>query len=176
MNCAKCLELISQSLEGALPPREAAEMKGHLAACSGCRTEMALQRRITEALAATGEPGLAADFAERVSKQAFARRRLERPAPRWDYAMPVAAVASLLVLAIIHRGDIAAVVAPPLAAAGRTAVEAAGRIGALSGGAASAAGSAGRPAAGLLELWGPIACAAAIMLWASARVYAVIRR
>jgi anti-sigma factor RsiW len=176
MNCQDYIELIARKLEGSLSAGEVSGLASHLATCARCRAEAVLQTGIAGALVWQGEPELAADFAERVSRRALALPRAEKPARRWDYLMPIAATASLLVLVVIHRGDIAATLASPLAAVGKGTASAAGWIGAMFAEMSGVAGSADIPAASLIGLWGPLVCAAAIVVWASSRVYAVIRR
>jgi anti-sigma factor RsiW len=176
MNCADCIELIARKLEGSLSATESSALEGHLVACPRCRAEEALQARIAQALALPEDAALAAGFAQVVSNRAFSRARGEKRQKPWGYLIPVLATATLLVLAILYRANIAGVLAPAFSVVGQLAEAAFTWVGSALGGASGQASAAARPAAGLLAIWGPLACAAAIVILASSRIFTLARR
>jgi anti-sigma factor RsiW len=62
-------------LEGVLPTRRSSRVEAHLAACGGCRRELAEWEGLADSLAALGRLGPTAGFGERVMTQ------LRRPVP-----------------------------------------------------------------------------------------------
>jgi anti-sigma factor RsiW len=48
--CVELVELLTDYLEGALPPAEAAAVEAHLAACAGCRRYLDQMRATIDAL------------------------------------------------------------------------------------------------------------------------------
>jgi anti-sigma factor RsiW len=54
--CREFVELVSDYLEGTLPPRQRARMDAHLAECDGCSGYLEDMRRLVGSLHATPEP------------------------------------------------------------------------------------------------------------------------
>ena len=68
-DCRDLVEAVTDFLEGALPPDEAATVVQHLAGCTGCATYVDQARATVAALAARGslpEPPLPAATVERL--------------------------------------------------------------------------------------------------------------
>ena len=55
LSCQELVELVSDYLEGALPPRERARFEAHLDGCPGCRIYVAQMRQTLTAVRATAE-------------------------------------------------------------------------------------------------------------------------
>jgi anti-sigma factor RsiW len=176
MNCADCVELIARKLEGSLSATESSCLESHLAVCPRCRAEVALQTGIAQALALPEPAGLPAGFAQTVSNRAFSRARGEKRQRAWGYLIPIATTATLLVLAILYRANIAGVLAPSLSVVGQLADAAVGWLGSALGGVSVQAPAAAKPAAHLVGIWGPLACAAAIVILASSKIFTLARR
>jgi anti-sigma factor RsiW len=115
-------EQLDEYLCGWLAPDEAAEFEGHLAGCSACREQSAVQRRIDRLLAegATGIEPIPAALADRIERGVRAARRRRRVG--WVCALTAAAG---IVLALgfwgaprlsFLRHDARPVVAAPVAA------------------------------------------------------------
>jgi anti-sigma factor RsiW len=59
MTCQELVELVTDYLEGALPPADGARFEAHLAACPGCETYLEQMRStiaVTQASGAVVEP------------------------------------------------------------------------------------------------------------------------
>jgi anti-sigma factor RsiW len=59
LSCQELVELVTDYLEGALPPEEVARFEAHLAACPGCETYLEQVRTtiaVTEATAGLTDP------------------------------------------------------------------------------------------------------------------------
>jgi predicted anti-sigma-YlaC factor YlaD len=180
MKCAEYVEWIARKLEGSLPAVETRELEDHLVICPRCRAEALLQAGIARALSEPGleskEMALAPDFAERVSSRAFEQARRERRSRRWGYLMPVAVNATLLLLAIVYRASVATAIKPSLSAIANWGTATAGWVQIAFRGATGPAPTLDASAAYLLGTWGPLACAAAVLILASSRIYEVSRR
>jgi predicted anti-sigma-YlaC factor YlaD len=109
MNCEHARRLLASFLDGRLSGDLSREVRGHLAACAGCRSGLSSLDRV-EALTAFDEAiEPSADLPRRFrSRLAEHRRRLERPAARdrsllnrylaWGWQRQFAAAASLVLL------------------------------------------------------------------------------
>jgi anti-sigma factor RsiW len=95
--------------DGALSPEREAEVARHLAGCPGCRAE---RERIAGALAALARlpapPDPSPDFGARLEARLARERRpgfaARLAAWRWRLAVPAAAAAALVSLAVVERG------------------------------------------------------------------------
>ena len=175
MNCDDCVDRIARRLDGSLSQDEERALAGHLAECPACRAELLLQQGIAESLRAAPAPALASDFTRRVTSRAFAEDRYRARARRWGYFIPVAAFAVVVLVAAAYRAEIAGALAPVVAAVGGTMGAAARWIGVAAGRVSSPA-TPQPVAARALAIWGPLACAAVIVMLASSRIYALRRR
>ena len=70
MNCNKLVERITDYLEGALPPAEAARIDAHLRVCDGCQTYLDQMRQTIAALGHLPRESLSEE-AERALLAAF---------------------------------------------------------------------------------------------------------
>ena len=61
MTCKALVELVTEYLEGALPPAEVARFEGHLAGCPHCRVYLAQMRLTIRALGHLPADALPAD-------------------------------------------------------------------------------------------------------------------
>jgi anti-sigma factor RsiW len=50
LNCNELVELVTEYLEGTLPPTERRRFEEHLGVCSGCRTYLAQMRQVVQAV------------------------------------------------------------------------------------------------------------------------------
>ena len=187
MKCSEMIDLIARRLEGALSDQEARALDAHLLECSACRAELRLQQTIEECLRVPPTAALSPDFGARVARRVFAQARREERERRIGYIVPVVANAIVLVLAILYRGAISEALAPvfsslgsSLGAATRSMVDVAGA--ALSHASTQAStytsAQAGPSSAHLTQILGivaPIACAAAVLVIASSRIFALRR-
>ncbi len=107
MNCRKELELMEAMIDGRLPPREAAEVREHVAACASCAAEERSLRRVgellrlwTSARVADGGAGLEALWTRVAAgiEERRDERRLAAIARKWFW---VPATAALAVLALL---------------------------------------------------------------------------
>jgi anti-sigma factor RsiW len=55
LSCQELVELVTDYLEGALPPAERERFDAHLAVCSGCRAHLAQMRTTLKLVGATGD-------------------------------------------------------------------------------------------------------------------------
>jgi anti-sigma factor RsiW len=124
--CERARDRIDPYLEDELPRREAAEVESHLAGCADCRAELAIARRLREALR-TGLPMLACP--PEVTARVLAIAREEAAAPRrWRSwlgtgtlrpALAAAALLALLLAApLLYRAVVQAPAEAPQLAAG----------------------------------------------------------
>jgi predicted anti-sigma-YlaC factor YlaD len=111
MNCDQARPKLSELLDGTLPARAAAALKGHLAACAGCRREKALLALAVEGLSLLPARRPSAAFDARVLAAASAARHARPRLAVW--AMNAAASATILWTAVL-----AAFARPRLSVAG----------------------------------------------------------
>ena len=110
MACAEFEDLILDYCEGAASPADGALLESHVAACSGCRAELALQQeldlRLTKSLV---RPSLSPAFAGRLA----ARMAVERRSPRLRWLprildgigyLSLASAAGYLIQQLPHAG------------------------------------------------------------------------
>jgi anti-sigma factor RsiW len=64
--CKELVELVTDYLEGRLPPREQVRFETHLAQCSGCRTYLEQMRQTIRALGHLSEESIDAQAKERL--------------------------------------------------------------------------------------------------------------
>jgi len=184
MNCRDFIELIDRQISGLATRTELEELKQHLAGCPACKAEFRLQTRIHQALAEPMPRALPGDFAERVSRRAVAEARRQASARRLGYLLPIFATASLVVLAIVYRADIAGALAPLFGAIGERlsymiawmgagASEATRTLGSTRG---LPAGSATAVLAQTIRIWASALVAIAAIGWALFWAYAFLRK
>jgi anti-sigma factor RsiW len=70
LSCQKLVELVTDYLEGALPPAERARFDAHIAGCDGCRAYLE-QIRVTIRLSGTLRPEQLDPGAEEALLEAF---------------------------------------------------------------------------------------------------------
>jgi anti-sigma factor RsiW len=85
LTCKEFVEVITEYLDGTLPPAEVARIDGHLAGCTGCRAYLSQMRQTVRVAGAlgdrAGEP--VADETKRRLLDAFRARKATAPdAPR----------------------------------------------------------------------------------------------
>ncbi len=107
MDCRTALERIEAMVDGRLPPREAAEVRGHVDACPSCAAEEKSLREVGELLrlwasARAAERGAGLDalwtrVAAGIEEQR-AGRRLAAIARKWFWVPAATALAVLLLL------------------------------------------------------------------------------
>lgn len=175
MNCRGMIELIARKLDGALSDEEVRSLDAHLLQCSACRAELVLQQEIEKSLRIAPAEALSSDFGQRVANLAFRQAHAQEWGRRMGYALPVLANAVVLVLAIIYRGGVAQVLAPffsSLAASSRSLFEG---IGAAMPHVTVHAGGPSPHVMHVLGVWGPVACASAVLIIASSKIFALRR-
>src|SRR5687768_9260249 len=87
LTCQELVELVTDYLEGALPPAERARVDEHLAACEGCRAYLAQMQATLEVVGATRELEARPEVAALL--RAFREvEELKRPAARRDGGEP----------------------------------------------------------------------------------------
>lgn len=96
MNCDQARPKLSELLDGKLPARAAAALKGHLASCAGCRREKALLALAVEGLSLLPARRPAAGFDSRVLAAAAAARARTAPPRVVVWALNAAASATML--------------------------------------------------------------------------------
>jgi anti-sigma factor RsiW len=102
VRCVDAIERIARRLEGDLPPDLVRELEEHLASCSRCRAEQAVQAALLDALATPPPVELSDDFTANVVEAAIGTvpkrsRPLGWPALAPPFAV-AAAVASILLI------------------------------------------------------------------------------
>jgi anti-sigma factor RsiW len=114
MKCSLCVELIAAKLTGTLPEDTDRELEKHLAGCSRCRAELQLQRKIHASLLEAAPSGLPDGFTQRIRYELKASDRAARRRLAWGSLVPVAALATGIVLAFVFRFQIDRVVPPAM--------------------------------------------------------------
>lgn len=61
MTCKELVELVTDYLDGALPPRDAARFEEHIVSCPPCHTHLAQMRRTIEVVGRIPEEALSPD-------------------------------------------------------------------------------------------------------------------
>jgi anti-sigma factor RsiW len=184
MKCSDFVVLIARKLDGTLPERETGQLEAHLSACSRCRAELVLQKKLIHSLKKEIPGRLSGDFTRRVTERAAElageeRRRRFRLADLLT-AIPIAAVATLL---IVFGKDLAVIMAPamevladttggPLAALGNRVADALA--------ASSAFSDTTLPVSGVLarvfaNMYVGITIACAAVVWAFSKAYTFVR-
>jgi anti-sigma factor RsiW len=97
MACDRATRLISRSVDGEMTPREAEELRAHLAACAGCREAAEMQARLRARIAALPEPALPPGYAERL-RGAVHARLLAEPRPPVSFTFRAVAAAAVVML------------------------------------------------------------------------------
>jgi anti-sigma factor RsiW len=87
LTCKEFVEVITEYLDGTLPPTEVARIDGHLAGCAGCRAYLSQMRQTITVAGVLGDlPGPGAPVADETKRRlldAFRARRTTPPdAPR----------------------------------------------------------------------------------------------
>lgn len=101
MNCSKARPALQAILDAALPAREAAGLRAHLASCGDCRRELALLELVASSLARLPQTSPRPGFDARVLAAASAARRA-RALPSWaGAALNAAASATALWMAAL---------------------------------------------------------------------------
>ena len=82
LTCKEFVEVITEYLDGTLPPTEVARVDGHLAGCAGCRAYLSQMRQTIMVAGSLGDrPGApVADETKRRLLDAFRARRTTPPA------------------------------------------------------------------------------------------------
>jgi anti-sigma factor RsiW len=114
MKCSDYVKSIGQKLDGSLGEDRLVEIDRHLAACSRCRAELLLQKRIVESLMKEPLSGLSPDFTHRVSERVRRMSLSARYSWRWPALVPAFASAAAAALVFVFRTGIAAVIAAPM--------------------------------------------------------------
>jgi len=61
MSCKELVELVTEYLEGALPPRERARFEEHLSICAGCQTYLEQMRHTPRTLGQLTEESISSE-------------------------------------------------------------------------------------------------------------------
>ncbi len=120
MKCSEFAELIAQKLDGSLCESEVPLLDRHLADCSRCRAELALQKRILDALSEEVHSGLSVDFTQGVTERLLGGAQTIRRFRRWPYLVPAAALAVVTFLFWLAGEDLV----QPLSSVARPLVDA----------------------------------------------------
>ena len=88
MNCDTCNTLLAICLAGDMEDQPPPAVRAHLEACSGCRRDWQVNRRLSRALHDTLPPAVPAGFSQRVLTNVYAadQRRHRRSAAIWAIA------------------------------------------------------------------------------------------
>ena len=175
MNCSEMIELIARRIEGALSEEDAKALDAHLLECSACRAELRFQQKIEECLKVPPAVALSSDFGARVARRALAQAHAEKRERRLGYLLPIAANAIALTLVILYRGAVAEALAPTFSSLGAAARSTITAVGAAFPQASAQAIPSGSHVIQVLGIFGPIACAGAILVIASSRIFALRR-
>jgi anti-sigma factor RsiW len=112
MNCSDYIVWISQRLDGSLPRDRFADLEEHLAACTRCRAEYRLQKKIIGALKEDAPSGLTPDFTQRVMARAMELSRARKRAQRLEPLLPALVFAAAALVLFIFRSQVADIVGP----------------------------------------------------------------
>jgi anti-sigma factor RsiW len=112
MKCSDCIEWIGQRLDGSLPRDRFAELEEHLAACSRCRAEYTLQKKIVGALKEGAPSGLSQNFTQRVMARTLEISRARKRAEKMEPLVPALVFAAAAIVLFIFRSEVAGVVEP----------------------------------------------------------------
>jgi anti-sigma factor RsiW len=184
MKCSDYVAWISLKLDGTLSEGEVRDLETHLAECSRCRAELALQKKLIHSLKQEVPARLPASFTRQVTQRAKGlagaeRRRRLRLADFLPALLPAAAA----VLLIVFNRQISAAVSPSMEAiaesAGGPLVSAGDRIAAALSSLATASDGSPLGSESLASILSntyvglTIACAA--ITWAFTKAYTFLR-
>jgi anti-sigma factor RsiW len=119
MRCSDCVAYISRRLDGSLTPDMFAELEEHLAVCSRCRAEYALQKKIVGELKEDAPSGLSPDFTSRVMARTLEISRARKRAERLEPLVPALVFAAAAIVLFIFRTEVSGVLGPGMSAVGQ---------------------------------------------------------
>jgi anti-sigma factor RsiW len=115
MNCAECLELIPEKLEGMLPRELDHGLRRHLSGCARCRAELALHKEMLRGLKRPSDSGLGESFTARVAARTLSIAEREKRLKRVKVLFPVLLSAAAGILLLVFGGDLVQALGPHLA-------------------------------------------------------------
>jgi anti-sigma factor RsiW len=84
ITCKQLVELVTEYLEGALPPSERGRFEAHLDGCEGCRVYLDQMRETIAATGSLGRETLSDEAFEELCRTVRSWLRVEHPRPASD--------------------------------------------------------------------------------------------